>query len=518
MEYVFISYASRSEVVATAIGATLEALGASCFVYQRPGPNTAVDADTLTKIKNQIESSTFFIQILDGSAGTPVNSHAGTPILQLETDWYLRIRDRLGGRRPLPHIISFPPTTTGEERRAFDRYITWLHDEGVGFEPCDNPNAAYKVAVGWFARHRYSPSEIAVIEGSLDIAVGEPAVDAAFEAALVHSVPLPQKYLYTSPVASILWSKLLASNKSKTRFLYETIDYRSANLNGVRALLAQIVDWQHTMPISIIALGCGDGKRECQLVRTISAALPHRKVRVLLVDVSKTLVAQATNCFAAASFGNDGAAPSINFALADFEHPRSIASLMRRWSGDYPCVSILLGNTLGNIDSVTFLQTIASAMKPKDLLAVEIAIAHDAERKAASEIGNSTWKAIQPQRDENFEFVCGPIRALGINPKTDRYRARTIVGEWAVQRFYSYKLSAHDMEDIHAVVGRTPIEEHNLQLVKVDTFYEDTLESMYPKSLRIVAKDIADCHKVVRDGRPSKMGFVVAERVTGGQF
>ena len=51
---------------------------------------------------------------------------------------------------------------------------------------------------------------------------------------------------------------------------------------------------------------------------------------------------------------------------------------MTRWSEGHPSISLLLGNTLGNIEASNFLQVISRAMKPRDLLAVEIAIANDA--------------------------------------------------------------------------------------------------------------------------------------------
>lgn len=514
MEFIFVSYSRESEMVASAIGAALEGLGATCAIYQLPGPDTAVDCDTIAKLKSQAESAGFFIQLVGRTPGRPVSSCDDKPFLQLEMEWYLEARNRGGDRRPLPLVLELKGGESGPDQPAVSRHLAWTHDQGVGSEMCPDANAAIRVAVGWFVRYRHLSSEIATIDGSLDILVGQPPVSEALDAALLQGVPLPQKYLYTSQVASILWNKLLSSNKSKTKLMFETIDYRSANLSGTRAILRHVAQWPMTCPISIIALGCGDGQRECTLVRTISSALPHRRVSVLLVDVSKTLITQATKWFSAKTFGNDDAAPTINFALADFEHPRSMASLMRRWSSDLPCISILLGNTLGNIDSRYFLQAIASAMKPGDLLAVEIAIAHEAEHKAALEAAHSGWKHASPQqRDENFEFVCGPIRALGINPKIERFRSKMTAGDWAVHRFYGYQLTAQDMSDIQAVIGKSDIDEHILQLIRFDSFHEERLEAMFPRTLRIIAKDICSCNRVMKEGRPAKMGFVIAEKV-----
>lgn len=513
MHHVFISYASKSEAVATAIASVLEPLGARCFVYQRPGATTAVDTDTLTKLKQQVEASSFFVQILDGSAGCAVASENDVPILQLELDWYLERRLERGNRRPLPLVLSFKPTTTGDERRLFDRYVQWFQDKGVNYEPCESPNVAYGVAVGWFARTRFIPTEISAIEGSLDVDVGRPTVDKAFEAALVKGEPLPQKYLYTSPVAALLWLKLSRFNRSKTRDLYETIDYRDISLPSIQALIRHTAGTDHTSPLSLIALGCGDGRRESILASTISQLFPRKKVQILLVDVSKTLIAHATEQLSVI-FGNQNIDPAISFALADFEHPTAMASLMSRWSGDHPSIALLLGHTLGNIDASNFLQTIASAMKPKDLLAVEIAVANEAELRAAADPASPrSWQQAAPQKDDRFEFVCGPIRALGITPQIDRYKARSDLGDTAIHRYYGYALTPRDMDDIRAVVGNTLFREAILQLVKIDTFIEAKLPTLYPSSLRIIAQDIKNCKKVMRDGHPARMGFFVAERV-----
>ncbi|MBX3389856.1 MAG: hypothetical protein KF691_10435 [Phycisphaeraceae bacterium] len=515
MEYVFISYASRSLPIVANIAGALDAIGACPLVYQRPNEATAVDSDTLTKIRNQIESSAFFIQVLDGSAGTSVESHDGTSILQLEMDWYLQARARTGGRRLLPHVVSFPPSSVGDERKTFDRYVRWFENRGIGYEPVSDSASAVRVALGWFVRHRYRSIELTTLDGSLDIAVGDPPVDQAIDFALVRGYPLPQKYLYTSPVAALLWNKLLQAKNSKTRQFYETIDYRSANLSGIKKMLTAFGDAPHTLPLSVIALGCGSGRRECDLIQTISRLMPHRKVRVLLVDVSKTLIAQAARYFSAQEFGVGASDASISFALADFEHPRSVAALMKHWSGESLCISLLFGNTLGNIDSSTFLQSISSAMKPQDILAVEIAIANENEIREATRLSASGrgWERADTQRDENFEFVCGPIRALGLHPKTERFRSKTQIGDYAVHKYYGYALESKDIEEIGAVAHDLTVQKALLQLIKVDSFIESNLATLYPSDLRIEAVDIVDCERVQKHGRSSKMGFVVAERI-----
>jgi hypothetical protein len=512
MQHVFISYASRSEPIATAIGSMLEALGAKCFVYQRPDGKTAVDADTLTKIRNQIEAASFFIQILEGSAGTLVAQEGNTPILQLEMDWFLRKRHERGNRRPLPLVLSFRPATKGDERATFDRFVHWFQEEGVNYEPCDHVNTAYKVANGWFARMRFAPTEIAAIEGSLDVEVGRPTIDKALEAAFAKGEPLSQKYLYTSPVAALLWLNLSRHKKTRTRDLYETINYRDSALATIQCLIRHCANTEHTTPLSIVALGCGDARRESILAQTLASSVRHKKIQLLLVDVSKTLISQAAEQLSLV-FQHENIDPSITFALADFEHPTAIASLMSRWSGDHPCISLLLGNTLGNIQASNFLQTIAYAMKPKDLLAVEISVANDAERQAASDPARPRgWRPASPQKDHRFEFVCGPIRALGISPQIERYKVRHAVTETAIEQHFAYFLTAKDMDDVQAVVGNSTYREPMIELVKVATFFDDKLDSLFPSSLRIIAKDIKPCPSVMREGQASRMGFIVAEK------
>jgi hypothetical protein len=469
--------------------------------------------DTLSKLRTQVEASSFFIQILEGSAGMLVPTEAGAlvPILRLEMGWFLTKRHELGNRRPLPLVLSFKPTTTGSERDDFQELIQWMEEQGVGYEPCDHVNTAYKVANGWFARIRHLPTEISAIDGSLDIEVGNPTIDRAIEAAFVRGEPLSQKYLYTSPVAALLWLKLSRLTKTRTRDLYDTIDYSTAVNAPMKALVEHCAKLDIASPLSIIALGCGDARRESVLVRTLCNSSPQRKPQILLVDISKTLISHAVGHVVHA-LSHLRSEPAITFALADFEHPTAMASVMTRWRGDHPGILLLLGNTLGNIEATNFLQTIASAMKPKDLLAVEIAIANDKEREGAMDASkNRVWRNPSKQKDPTFEFVCGPIRALGISPQIDRYKVRQIATETAIEQHYAYHLTSRDMDDAKYVVGNTTFSEPRIELVKVASFFDDKLDVLFPDSLKIIAREIKSSG-VMREGQAARMGFVVAER------
>ncbi len=197
----------------------------------------------------------------------------------------------------------------------------------------------------------------------------------------------------------------------------------------------------------------------------------------------------------------------IEFAVADFEHPTTLSCIMQKWCLDSPAVVLFLGNTLGNIDFRAFLATLAAALKPTDLLVAEVVIASEAEIKSTVSSG---WRPVTPQTDERFEFICGPIRTVGIAPDIRNYRCRVDVGEHSIERTYGYALSAKDIASIAAIANVRQYADHMLQLVRVDAFRREPLQTLFSSMFDVLCCQIEPCDRVMVDGRRAEMGVIAA--------
>jgi hypothetical protein len=507
MRHVFISYSGKSEGIAAHVMGALKGLGAAPFIYRRPDRNTALDTDTLAKLRQQCEASSFFIQILQGSAGVDIPAE-NKPILQLETEWFLQERSERGERRPLPLVISLEAPGTDEEGKRFGKFVDWLEENGIGVQYCSSSEEALEVAVGWFARMRGTPTEVSIVDGHLDVEVGEPGIGKAIEEALLHDRLIPQKLLYATPVGALLWHTLSTKNETRVRKLFDTFRFDVPDTPCVKKVIQQVSQWHHADPLSVIALGCGSGRREATFALTVAEACPHRKCRVLMVDVSKTLLAKAAVNFDR-TFSGRNRPLGLEFALADFEHPTTLSTIMQTWCLDKPVVVLFLGNTLGNIDFRAFMATLGAAMKPADLLVAEVVVASDWEILATKKTG---WQNPSPQTDERFEFVCGPVRTLGITPELRNYRFKVEVGEYSITRTYAYSLSDTDVRGVAAIANVRQYAKHLLQLVRVDAFIKDPLSRLAATMFDVIDFDVKECERVFAAEHRAQMGVFVASK------
>jgi len=505
---VFISYASKSEKQAKSLAAVLRGLGCKTIAYSLSDRTSAVDADTLTKIRKWVSSSSLFVQVLAGHAGS-ILAGSSTPVLQQECDWFLEERAARGHKRPLPLILSYSPETTGEIRSHFEKYISWLAEKNLDFTKIETDEQLIEVFVGWFERERLRPPERVVIEGFLDVEVAKPGIEESVRNALQHNTPIPQKLLYTSPIGAHYWMKLCKHQTTSVRRLYDVFKLNDLAQPFFRQLLLRVAKWPDNTPISIVALGSGDGRRECMVAEGLASAFVGRPVRVLLVDVSKTLLASAAAEFMD-RFENRSTQLSMSFAVADLEHPHALTSLMMQWSHHTPAVVLFLGNTLGNMDLTSFLVTLSQALKPEDVVLCEVGIANEKDVERLREGKGTGWSQVPPQHDDRFDFVSNPLRAFGIRPMLENYRARTQLQETSVQRIYAYQLSDADAEILKPFAPNAA-RHQRLQLLQVDAFVPEALLKQVAGHIRVMDNDIQIAKSnVEREGFSTRMGIFVA--------
>ncbi len=214
MRHVFLSYAGKSQQLAANVAAALKGLGADPFVYHHPNRHTSIDADTQAKLKLHCEAASFFVQILEGSGGTSI-LEGDKPLLQLEVEWYLAKRSDRGERRPSPLVLSLERPRSDEEGKRLTRLLEWLQASNIDVQPADGPDQVLEVCVGWYARMRVTPAEVSIIDGYLDVEVGQQSVNKALEDALLHGRLVPQTLLYDTPVGAMLWTHLTTRHETR---------------------------------------------------------------------------------------------------------------------------------------------------------------------------------------------------------------------------------------------------------------------------------------------------------------
>lgn len=112
---------------------------------------------------------------------------------------------------------------------------------------------------------------------------------------------------------------------------------------------------------NLIDLGCGDGLKAQELIRSLPLSV---KVRYCPIDSSKTLLKMAVKRIKGM---HSSKVASVKPFLADFSGMEEIAAMLR--SSDYPSnMVLLLGGTIAHYDINEFLYQISRNMLPGDCL------------------------------------------------------------------------------------------------------------------------------------------------------
>ena len=500
---VFLSYSAHSKDLADSIQSVLEALGARVFNYRSPDGATALNADMRERLTDECSAARLFIQILEDGLGNVTVE--GTSLMKQELKWY--------HDSTTPYSIPKPKAlalVVGEAGEEVQRHLTEFRRD-IREALCKDPPHALRVATGWYNRLRATERDVTAIQGHMDLEIAQPSVDKALGDALHQQSLIPQKLLYTSPFGAFFWRKLTNTKASSVRRLYDAIDYDSDDTEPLSQTLKEINSWDHRFPISMIALGCGDGRREAILMDKLVRSNPQRPVRVLLVDISKTLVAMAAQEFGLLA-NRRGIDLNIQFALADFEHPTTFSVLMGQWSPDYPVVIAFLGNTLGNINFSSFVSSVCSAMKDDDLLLTEITMAPEKLDKS-DEAAIGKFARVSARHVDRFDFLCGPVRQLGVSPVRDNLRMRVDKEESHVRKTYAYKFDEHEAASVKSILNYQH-KPGRLQLLRVDAFHEEPLLEELRPTLTVIGGKIS--RYPVKGIEHQYMGLFAAKRLSSG--
>ncbi|MEQ1748954.1 MAG: hypothetical protein ABL974_06000 [Prosthecobacter sp.] len=201
-----------------------------------------------------------------------------------------------------------------------------------------------------------------------------------------------------------------------------------------------------THSVGVIALGAGTGSRELKVCQQLLANQQLEHLDILVTDMSSELVVVALKAFKKV-LSNKRA--THQFAVLDIEsdtgieHLRTLRTQGEKF-GHQPFVFLLLGNTLGVIDEKQFLARMSTVMLPQDIILCEVSLASDKD----TENPGTQKEDYKPEDDrERAQFICDPLRALGINPKISNLKQESVREQrrWVRHEFY-YQFDASEAQ------------------------------------------------------------------------
>ncbi|MCE7975426.1 MAG: hypothetical protein DYG92_14060 [Leptolyngbya sp. PLA1] len=449
MAKVFLSFAGGDREAALYAQSALDALGADVYCYQDVSDrDTPVNTSLSKKLANEASEADIFIMLLHNSMGGPVEADAEhRAFLRYEFDaFYQQLMS--GGKQCPPVILQLPSNSPNP---AVDEFAAWLAARDMAPERV--PSGQDFVAKAVRAYHAFALSvETPCAFGYFDRTYVEHYIDDELIRCINTRAVFPQRFLYATALGARLWLELAGNRNGKIGKVYGAFTFGSKEPErrdpetGVRIpglkekVLAEIAKWPGGSELPVIVLGCGDARREATICRSLQESLPQRRLRVLLVDVSKTLIGHASRVVKETTHENT----RVDFALLDFEDPRILRTILREWCARSPCLVLFLGNTLGNINELRFLDNVADALRPHDLLLIET-VKDSAEPTAPQP---ATAAGVMNPEDPRFEFFAAPIRTFGLVPRRQQMRRTQEASLLGTLERYSYVFTSKDVETL----------------------------------------------------------------------
>ena len=174
------------------------------------------------------------------------------------------------------------------------------------------------------------------------------------------------------------------------------------------------------MPINIIDLGCGDGKKAVLFIRYLGN---KARIRYCPIDISNYMIERALENIRAL---NVGEVVEFQWNVSDFDNLGNIASLLRRGKFKNNFI-LLLGNTLGNFEINELLYSVRSSMSDGDFLLI------------GNGLDNRKRDEILSAYSNNFldDLLSKTLEQIGIKKDDIEYGAR--FKNSRVEMFYTIK-------------------------------------------------------------------------------
>lgn len=138
-------------------------------------------------------------------------------------------------------------------------------------------------------------------------------------------------------------------------------------------------------PLNIVDLGCGDGRKACQVMKYLK---DKNRLRYCPIDISGYMVAKAIETAQKTKIAE---IVEFKYNISDFENLDNLTPLLT--NGEYQKnLFLLLGNTLGNFEVNDMLYKIRSGMNNGDLLLIATGIDdYKGDARAIAYKNNKMW-------------------------------------------------------------------------------------------------------------------------------
>jgi len=306
---------------------------------------------------------------------------------------------------------------------------------------------------------------------------------------------LPQKLLYANHIGAFRYSELTKSGIHQRVYASFPINFSGSELNkyfrhNLENMIGANLIKQKRMGIFI--LGAGLGTRESEMVRWLIYNFPEiESIRIWLLDISEEMMTKSIETFKRI----DDDRLDIRGFILDFEESLAeIASVRADIGQEIPCLFLLFGNTIANLDQKVFLQTISNYMFSGDVLVMEYLLAD--ENTYFELIKNniiedsrfgSVVKEYDPKQDNRFEFVVSPLRILGISivPECLKLYRKCIAGK-GISYVYVYELREQDLETLVQLgLSKSLYSGWQLPVLKIERLLSDYVASISRSSFKM---------------------------------
>lgn len=240
--------------------------------------------------------------------------------------------------------------------------------------------------------------------------------------------------------------------------------FRSLPLGAVAATIAAQLSGS---PLDLVALGPGDGRSEVELAKELLRAVPGLDLKVLLLDISHTLLTLAYGR-ATAELPPQVAVEALH---GDFRHMVRYTVLHRAASPRRQRCFVMLGGTLANVDSeVLFIRDGLGQSQTGDLAVVDFQLVWGDRRDPDGlRAADPVLKHGAPEL--HARWCSGPLRRYGKNFDEVRVGVElmpegTIEGSYeldfyadatkasAVHRFHLFRVRRYVLEPLLATFAR----------------------------------------------------------------
>ena len=306
---------------------------------------------------------------------------------------------------------------------------------------------------------------------------------------------LPQKFLYANHIGAFRYSELTKSGIHQKIYNSFPINFAGSDLNKFfRENIEKLIgpSLQKNRSLGIFILGAGLGGRESEMVRWMIYNYPEiESIRIWLLDISEEMMTKSIEAFKRI----DDDRLDIRGFILDFEESLSEIAAVREDIGEnIPCLFLLLGNTLANLDQKVFLQTISHYMFPGDTLVMEYLLADEQAYKdliKLSHVDDDRFGVLvaeyDPRQDNRFEFVVSPLRILGISivPECLKLYRKCIAGK-GISYVYVYELRAEDIEDLEEMgISKSLYAGWQLPVLKIERLLSNYVGSISRSSFKM---------------------------------